>query len=50
VGDRGSGSLKVRKDKFDAVLGKLLKAEPKPRKSIKTSGRRGSKSPLLQKP
>jgi hypothetical protein len=42
--------MKVRKDKFDAVLGKFLKAAPKPRKSIKTSGRRGSKTPFLQKP
>jgi hypothetical protein len=39
--------MKVEKEKFDSLLGKLLKAEPKPRKKIKTSGKRGSKKPLL---
>jgi len=41
--------MKVRKDKFDAVLGKLLKAAPKPRKSIKTAGKHGPKTPILTK-
>jgi hypothetical protein len=41
--------MKVRKDKFDAVLGKLLKARPVPRTSIKASSRRGSKKPILAK-
>jgi hypothetical protein len=42
--------VKVSKDKFDAALDKLLKAKPEPRKKIKTTGRRGSKSPILSKP
>jgi hypothetical protein len=42
--------MKVEKKKFDDVLGKLLKAKPEPRKKIKTTGRRGSKSPILSKP
>jgi hypothetical protein len=39
----------VSKDKFDGVLGKLLKAKPEPRKNIKTQGRKGSKAPILAK-
>jgi hypothetical protein len=39
--------MKVEKEKFDSLLGKLLKAKPKPRKKIKTQGRRGSKKPIL---
>jgi hypothetical protein len=42
--------MKVRKDKFDDALAKLLKAKPEPRKKIKTAGRRGSKAPILSKP
>lgn len=34
--------MKVEKEKFDSLLGKLLKAKPKPRKDIKTSGKRSS--------
>lgn len=41
--------MKVEKRKFDNVLSKLLKAKPEPRKKIKTTGRRGSKSPILSK-
>jgi len=41
--------MKVDKNKFDALLGKLLKAKPEPRKKIKTEGRKGSKSPILAK-
>jgi hypothetical protein len=40
----------VEKEKFDAVLSALLKSKPIERKKIKTSGRRGSKTPLFQKP
>jgi hypothetical protein len=29
--------MKVEKEKFDALLGKLLKAKPEPRKKIKTA-------------
>ena len=43
-------SMKVRKDEFDAILKKLLNTPPKPRKEIKTAGKHGSKSPILQKP
>jgi hypothetical protein len=39
--------MKVEKEKFDALLGKLLKAKPEPRKKIKTQGRKGSKSPII---
>jgi hypothetical protein len=42
--------LIVKKDKFDEVLSKLLSAKPEPRKKIKTTGRRGSKAPILSKP
>src|ERR1700688_5122454 len=43
-------TMKVEKGKFDALLGKLLKTKPEPRKKIKTRGRRGSKAPILSKP
>jgi len=39
--------MKVEKEKFDALLGKLLKAKPEPRKQIKTRGKHGSKKPIL---
>lgn len=39
--------MKANKEKFDALLGKLLKAKPEPRKKIKTRGRKGSKTPIL---
>jgi len=42
--------MKVQKEKFDAVLTKLLKAKPEPRKKIKAQGRKGSKAPILAKP
>jgi hypothetical protein len=38
--------MKVEKQKFDDLLGKLLKAKPEPRKKIKTSGKRSGK-PIL---
>jgi hypothetical protein len=41
--------MKVEKDKFDSLLGKLLKAKPEPRKKIKTKGKRTAK-PILPKP
>jgi hypothetical protein len=34
--------MKVEKQEFDSLLGKLLKAKPEPRKKIKTPGRKGS--------
>ncbi len=40
----------VDKTRFDAVLSALLKSKPVPRKKIKTTGTRGSKAPLFQKP
>jgi hypothetical protein len=43
-------TMKISKDKFDAALGKLLKAKPVPRTSIKATGKRGSKKPILSKP
>ena len=39
----------VEKEKFDAVLRALIESKPIRRKSIKTSGKRGSKAPLFQK-
>ena len=42
--------MKVEKEKFDSLLGKFLKAKPEPRKTIKTQGRKGSKTPILSKP
>jgi hypothetical protein len=38
--------MKVEKEKFDNLLGKLLKAKPEPRKKIKTAGKKGPK-PIL---
>lgn len=43
-------SMKVEKGKFDALLGKLLKAKPVPRTSVKATGKRGSKKAILPKP
>jgi len=42
--------MKVEKGKFDALLGKLLKAKPVPRTSVKATGKRGSKKAILPKP
>jgi hypothetical protein len=42
--------MKVEKEKFDNMLGKLLKAKPEPRKKIKTNGKRGPKTPILSRP
>jgi len=47
---RETTEMKVQKEKFDAVLTKLLKAKPEPRKKIKAQGRKGSKAPILAKP
>jgi hypothetical protein len=39
--------MKVEKEKFDSLLGRLLKAKPEPRKKIKTTGKHGSKKPII---
>jgi hypothetical protein len=39
--------MKVEKQKFDDALTKLLRAKPQPRKKIKTKGKRGPKTPIL---
>jgi hypothetical protein len=39
--------MKVEKEQFDALLSKLIKAKPEPRKKIKTEGKVGSKSPII---
>jgi len=39
----------VEKEKFDAVLSALLKSKPIERKTIKTAGKRGARTPILQK-
>jgi hypothetical protein len=40
--------MKVEKEKFDSLLGQLLKAKPEPRKKIKTLGKRGNKKAIIQ--
>jgi len=35
--------MKVEKQRFDDLLGKLLKAKPEPRKKIKTAKRKPAK-------
>ena len=42
-------SMKVEKQKFDEALARLLKAKPKPREKIKTTGQHGPKTPILSK-
>ncbi len=39
--------MRVEKQKFDDILGKLLKAKPEPRKKIKTRGKYGPKKPII---
>jgi len=39
--------MKVEKQKFDTLLGKVLIAKPAPRKKIKTPGKRGPKKPII---
>jgi hypothetical protein len=39
----------VEKKKFDAVLSVLLKAKPIPAGKIRTSGKRGPKTPMFAK-
>lgn len=41
--------LLVEKSKFDAMLSRVVQANPVPRTSIKATGKRGSKSPILAK-
>jgi hypothetical protein len=41
--------MKVEKEKFDAVLTKLIKTKPVPRSSIKTIGKHGPKTPIVPK-
>jgi hypothetical protein len=42
--------MKVRKDKFDALLAHLIKTPPVPMKKIETKGKRGSKKALFPNP
>jgi hypothetical protein len=42
--------MKVQKNKFDALLSKVLKTKPQPREKIRARGKRGSKTPILAKP
>jgi hypothetical protein len=41
--------MRLEKEKFDSLLGKLLKTKPEPRKKIKTQGKRGPKTPILSR-
>jgi hypothetical protein len=43
-------AMKVRKDKFDAVLSAMLKSKPAPREKIKTKRNRGPKKVLFPNP
>jgi len=47
--ESGERKVKVEKQKFDSLLGKLLATKPEPRKKIKTKGKRGPKTPILAK-
>lgn len=42
--------MKIEKGVFDSALRKILRSKPIPRAKIKTSGRRGTKTPILAKP
>jgi hypothetical protein len=39
--------MKVDKDKFDALLGKLMQTPPQPAKSIETQGKAGKIVPAI---
>jgi hypothetical protein len=41
--------LLVEKSKFDAMLSRVVQAKPVPRTSIKATGKRGPKTPILAK-
>jgi hypothetical protein len=42
--------MKIDKDKFDSLLHRMMQAPPEPKKTIKTEGIKGSKSPLIPPP
>jgi hypothetical protein len=42
--------MKANKEKFDALLGRLLKAKPEPRRKIKTTGKRTANPIVPVKP
>jgi hypothetical protein len=42
--------MKVDKEKFDALLGKLMHTPPQPAKSIETQGKAGKIVPSIQPP
>lgn len=39
--------MKVEKEKFDALLHKMVSAKPEPRHKIKTKGKHAPKTPIL---
>ena len=39
--------MKVKKEQFDKLLGKLLNTKPEPREKIKTQGKHGPKKPII---
>jgi len=41
--------MKVEKQKFDALLSKVLRSKPTPRHKIKSNGKRGPKTPIFAK-
>jgi hypothetical protein len=41
--------MKVEKRKFDALLSKVLQTKPQPREKIKTRGKGGPKSPIIDR-
>lgn len=42
--------MKVNKDQFDALLGKLMQAPPEPRQGIVTTGKAGKIIPAIPQP
>jgi hypothetical protein len=42
------GTMKVNKDQFDALLGKLMQTPPQPATSIKTQGKAGKIIPAAK--
>jgi hypothetical protein len=41
--------MKVEKQKFDALLSRVLRTKPAPREKIKNGGKHGPKTPILAK-
>jgi len=42
--------VKVEKKKFDELLTRVVNTKPAPRENIKSKGKRGPKTPIIQSP